>query len=465
MANVLRMPEVAANVTEAVLHEWFVADEARFEAADPIASVETDKAVVEVEAETPGVVLRLLVPAGTQVDVGAPIALLGSPGEQVGDIDAVLAELGVAAATALTVPERREVPANGSEGVAPDGGSPGPVPKVPEPGPEPAEAPPEARPAALAPADGRRIFSSPLARRVAREAGLPLDEITGTGPHGRITRRDVDAAVAARNAAPALAAAGNAVPARQEDNPADVPGAVPAPARYPGSALLPSAYTDAPHGRMRAAIATRLTQSKRDVPHFYLRATVRADRLLALRRRLNASGDVRISVNDLVVKAAARAHTLVPAMNVVWLPEALRQFTSVDVSVAIAGERGLVTPVLRGVDGMAVSAVAAGVRDFVERAKAGRLRQEELEGGSLTVTNLGMYGTEEFAAIINPPQSAILAVGAAREEVVVVKGRPAVRSVMRVTLSVDHRAVDGALAAEWMRAFVAVVEEPVQILV
>jgi len=216
---------------------------------------------------------------------------------------------------------------------------------------------------------------------------------------------------------------------------------------------------------MRAAIATRLTQSKRDVPHFYLRATVRADRLLALRRRLNASGDVRISVNDLVVKAAARAHTLVPAMNVVWLPEALRQFASVDVSVAIAGERGLVTPVLRGVDGMTVSAVAAGVRDFVERAGVGRLRQEELEGGALTVTNLGMYGTEEFAAIINPPQSAILAVGAAREEVVVVKGRPAVRSVMRVTLSVDHRAVDGALAAEWMRSFVAVVEEPVRILV
>ncbi|MEU3980663.1 2-oxo acid dehydrogenase subunit E2 [Streptomyces sp. NPDC026672] len=441
MAHVLRMPEVAANVTEAVLHEWFVADEGHFEAADPIASVETDKAVVEVEAEAAGVVLRLLVPAGAQVDVGAPIALLGAPGERPGDIDAVLSELGVAAETAPTVPERRTVPEARTPALEPRAALP------------PAD-PPEGGDGVPAPAGGERIFASPLARRVAREAGLALEEITGTGPHGRITRRDVDAALAARNAARAP---------RDDDAPR-AGGAAPAPARHRGSVTEPAAYTDVPHSRMRLAIATRLTESKRDVPHFYLRATVRVHRLLALRARLNASDDVRISVNDLVVKAVARTHSLVPAMNVVWLPDALRRFTSVDVSVAIATERGLVTPVLRGVEGMTVSAVAAGVRDFAERAREGRLRQEELEGGALTVTNLGMYGTEEFAAIINPPQSAILAVGAAHEETVAVKGRPAVRSVMRVVLSVDHRAVDGALAAEWMRVFVAVMEEPVRIL-
>ncbi|MFJ5260025.1 dihydrolipoamide acetyltransferase family protein [Streptomyces sp. NPDC088387] len=489
MAHVLRMPEVAANVTEAVLHEWFVADQAQFEAADPIAAVETDKAVVEVEAEAAGVVLRLLVPAGSQVDVGAPIALLGGPGEQPVDVDAVLAELGVVAPEG-TAPERRTVPDTRVPEPPPRNSSPDPAP--PAAAPVPAAAAPQ-EPAVASPDGGsRRIFSSPLARRVARDAGLPLDEITGTGPHGRITRRDVEAALNARTTAPSPS---DAAPQSSKTVPPDsatmpsapntvppVPGTVPpppgptppspgptppSPSPTPPSPVRPrhpAAHEDTPHSRMRNAIATRLTESKRDVPHFYLRATVRADRLLALRTRLNGPGDLRISVNDLVVKAAARAHTLVPAMNVVWLPGALRRFTAVDVSVAMVTERGLVTPVLRGVDSMTVSAVSAGVRDFAARARDGRLRQEELEGGALTVTNLGMYGTEEFAAIINPPQSAILAVGAAHEEPVAVKGRVVVRSVLRVTLSVDHRAVDGVLAAEWMRAFVAVLEEPVRIL-
>jgi pyruvate dehydrogenase E2 component (dihydrolipoamide acetyltransferase) len=214
---------------------------------------------------------------------------------------------------------------------------------------------------------------------------------------------------------------------------------------------------------MRAAIASRLTESKQTVPHFYLRGTAHAGRLLKLRRRLN-EGPARISVNDLVVKAAARAHVLVPAMNVIWTPDAVRSFSSVDVSVAIATERGLVTPVLRSAERLSVSSVATAVRDFAERAKTGRLRQDELEGGAFSVTNLGMFGTEDFGAIINPPQSAILAVGAVREEPIARNGRLKAGTVMRVTLSVDHRPIDGTVAAEWMRAFLSLIEDPVQIL-
>jgi pyruvate dehydrogenase E2 component (dihydrolipoamide acetyltransferase) len=215
---------------------------------------------------------------------------------------------------------------------------------------------------------------------------------------------------------------------------------------------------------MRRAIAARLTESKQTTPHFYLRATVRVDKLLKLRQQLNRAEAVRVSVNDLVVKAAARAHVLVPEMNVVWTPDAVRSFSSVDVAVAVATDGGLVTPVLRAVETRSISSVASSIRDLVDRARAGKLRQDELEGGTITITNLGMFGTEEFAGIINPPQAAILAVGAARREPVVKHGTLSTATVLRVTLSVDHRPVDGTVAARWMQAFVSAVEHPVQIL-
>jgi pyruvate dehydrogenase E2 component (dihydrolipoamide acetyltransferase) len=303
------------------------------------------------------------------------------------------------------------------------------------------------------PANGR-VFASPLARRLAAEAGIGLEEIEGTGPRSRVLRRDVERAVAAgrasgrRQAAPTTAAA----PSRAAAADAPTPPATPA------------AYEDVPHSRIRRATAARLTQSKQDAPHFYLRATVRADALTALRRELNEGAGVAVSLNDLVVKAAAAAHLAVPEMNVVWTDEAVRRFDSVDVSVAVATERGLLTPVLRDVGRLSVTALATQVRELVERARAGRLRQDDLEGGSMSVTNLGMYGTEEFAAIINPPHAAILAVGAVREEPVVVDGALAVGQVMRLTLSVDHRPVDGVVAARWMRALVDLLEHPVRIL-
>ena len=423
MARLMRMPEVAAGGTSAVLHEWSVVERAEFGPDDVLATVETDKAVVDVEADRPGVVVKLLVPSGATVEVGAPIAVLADPGEAVGDVDALLGQLGVTAEAAPPDPEG-----------APDQPLSPPVPAALA-----EEAVAAGGLTAVPPATGNgnghgRIFASPLARRLAREARLSLTGITGTGPGGRIVRRDIEA-VATRRPEPVAAA----------------------PVPETGS-------TDVPHTPMRRAIARRLSESKQTVPHFTLRATIRVDALLALRAELAGIG-TKTSVTDLLVKAAARAHTVVPRMNAIWTPDATRQFSSVDIAVAVATDTGLLTPVVRDVERASVGAIAGSVRDLVERARAGRLRQEELEGGSLTLTNLGMYGTEEFAAIINPPQSAILAVGAARQEAVVVDGELAVATVLHATVSADHRVIDGALAAEWMAAFVAAVEQPLRLLV
>jgi len=453
MATLLRMPEVAANGTEAGLQEWAVAEGAEFAAGDVLATVETDKAVVEVEAEEAGVVLRTLVPAGAMVEVGAAIAVLTAVGESVEDIDAVLTALGVdgggpagsdRAATPMS--ERRDV---GEEPAAPAADGPDHV--------------------QLPAAHGGRTFASPLARRLAAEAGIPIQQITGTGPGGRVRRRDVEAAQAAHGAGGASEPSPAAPPEVLTDAPT-APGAPTAPdaPTAPADRAAPAGtggWTDTPHTRMRRAIASRLLESKQTTPHFYLRASVRVDDLMALRVQLNeARPETRISVNDLVIKAAARSHGLVPEMNVIWTADAMRAFDTVDIAMAVATPGGLLTPVVRDVSSLSIGAVATSTRRLVDRARAGGLAQAELEGGSMSVTNLGMYGTEEFAAIINPPQSAILAVGAARPEPVVVGGSLAVATVLHVTLSVDHRAVDGAVAAGWLAAFVATVEQPFGLL-
>jgi pyruvate dehydrogenase E2 component (dihydrolipoamide acetyltransferase) len=218
-------------------------------------------------------------------------------------------------------------------------------------------------------------------------------------------------------------------------------------------------YAEIPHTRMRRAIAARLTESAQTAPHFYLRAAVRVDKLLKLRARLNKQSTTRISVNDLIVKAAARAHTLVPEMNVIWTSDAVRQYKKVDIGVAVATERGLFTPVLTDVANRSITNVAEAGKELVRRAKAGQLKQDDLTGGTLSITNLGMFGVEEFAAIINPPQAAILAVGAIRRAPAAGKNK-----LVRVTLSVDHRPVDGVVAARWLAAFVETVEKPLRIL-
>ena len=425
MPELLRMPEISANTTEAVLSSWPLPENSAFSRDDVIATVETAKAVVDVAAEADGVLLKVLVDPGAEVAVGEAIALIGSPGEQVADLDAVLAELGVSASRAAAPPEADPV-------------------DVPETAPSDEPAPTE-KVTATAPAPGAassdeaRVFASPIARRLARSAGLSVDELTGTGPNGRIVRRDVEAAQA---------------------------GQAPAPPAPPGrtAAEAPATWTDLPHTKLRRLVAARLTESKQTAPHFYLRGTARVDRLFALRAELNDGGQMRVSVNDLVVKAVAHAHLQVPALNVTWGDDAVRSYSSVDVGVAVATDNGLLTPVLRSVEQMTVSAVAAAMKDVVARAGAGRLRQHELEGGSISVTNLGMHGTEEFAAIINPPQASILAIGAARDEPVVVDGKLQIGQVMHLTLSVDHRPVDGVAGAEWLRALVDLLEHPARIL-
>jgi pyruvate dehydrogenase E2 component (dihydrolipoamide acetyltransferase) len=429
MARVLRMPGVSANATEAVLSEWLVAESTDFAAADAIATVETEKAAVDVEADAAGRVLKTLVPPGAQVEVGDPIAVLGEPGEQVNDLDALLASLGVALATDVVVPERRTVPS--------DPESAAPLAEVVE-----MPAPPVPQPVWAA---NGRVFASPLARKIAKDNGLTIDDIAGTGPRGRVLRRDVDAAVAER------ADSGRPV---QEGSPGPIRSA----------SASAAAYEEIPHTRIRRATARRLTESKQQAPHFYLRATVRAEKLLDLRATLNKDDTLRVSLNDLVVKAVAAAHVRVPEMNVTWAEDAVRQYAAVDIAVAVATERGLMTPVVRDVSSLSLSRLSADVRELAERARDGKLKQDDLEGGSIAVTNLGMYGVEEFAAIINPPQAAILAVGAVRDEAVVEDGAVAPGRVMTVTLSVDHRPVDGVLAARWLAELTDLLEDPVRTL-
>ncbi|MFE5740417.1 dihydrolipoamide acetyltransferase family protein [Streptomyces celluloflavus] len=437
MAELFLMPAVAADTATAVLSAWQVAPGAPFTKDDALVSIETDKAEVDVAADRDGVLLTTLYEAGAEIEAGTPIAVLGAAGERPGDLGALLAELGVAAPAAAGRAVRRDVP----EDPAAD---------------RPRTAPAPAAPAPAGPEHGGRVFSSPLARRLAREAGLDVTALTGTGPGGRIVRRDVEAAAAARDTAGAAPRA----PAPLATAPATA-----APAPTATTTADTGAHTDIPHSRMRRAIATRLTESKQHTPHFYLRATCAVAELLALRQRINAVSPVKVSVNDLLVKAVATAHTQVPEMNAVWRPEAVRRFDAVDVSVAVATDKGLVTPVLRGVENLSVSAIATRTRAFAERARAGALHPADLEGGSITVSNLGMYGVEEFAAIINPPQAAILAVGAARDEAVVRDGAVTVARVLGVVLSVDHRPVDGAVAARWLAAFTEAVENPVRLVV
>lgn len=431
MATVVRMPAALAGVTEGAIQAWLVAPGQSIEVGAPLAEIETEKAIVEYAAETAGVVLKLLVGEGSAVQVGDPIALVGAEGETVDD-------------------GARDAPAS-----APEPGVPAPTetPAAPEPETAPEPAPVSSAAPATSPAPsaadssdrGDRRFVSPIVRRLAKERGLDLAAVTGTGPNGRIVRRDLDGleAAPASRTAPAVDVVAPAAPLQAREG----------------------TFTDIPHTGMRRAIARRLTESKSTVPHFYLVADCRVDELIELRKAVNEAASVKVSVNDFVLKAAAAAFLDVPEANATWGETAIRRYRTVDMSVAIAIEGGLVTPVLKSVEKQTITEVARNVADLAERARAGRLKQNELEGGSFAVSNLGMYGVTEFSAIINPPQSAILAVGLARQQPIVVDGALAVGTVMSVTLSADHRVLDGALAARWLAAFVNRIEHPLGMLV
>lgn len=439
MALVIRMPEVLTGATEAALQSWLVAVGDTIAIGQPLAEVETEKATVEYEAEAAGTIAGLLIETGVQVEVGTPIAVLATTGESV---EAALAaagpETGTDANTPAATPDAVSMPSAPSTPVAEAASPPATASPPAAASPTPTAQVPNAESVPPLPASGTRRFMSPLVRRLAAERGLDLTGLTGSGPGGRIVRRDLDAvassAAASRPSAAPLAAAA-------------------------------TGFTDTPHTGMRRAIARRLVESKTTIPHFYLAADCRVDALLELRKAVNENAAAKISVNDFVVKAVAAAFRDVPDANAIWTDEGTRRFDDVDIAIAVAIDGGLVTPVVRGVNRRSLGDVSESIRELAERGRAGRLRQDEIEGGSFSVSNLGMYGTQEFSAIINPPHSGILAVGAARKAPIVVDDEVEIGTVMTVTLSADHRVLDGALAAQWLAAFVARIENPVSILV
>jgi pyruvate dehydrogenase E2 component (dihydrolipoamide acetyltransferase) len=423
MTIVIRMPEVLAGATECVVSRWSVSEGDVVNVGDVLAEIETDKASVEYHAEEAGTVARLIATEGALVDVGTPIAIFAVAGDTESDIERALAEAGLAASDSAPLAPV-DSPAEPATAVAETSA-------VAEQQPELSET-------------GGRLKASPIVRKMAKELGVDLSRVAGSGPAGRIVRRDIDALVASGAAvdrAPAVSA--SSVPITQTSN---------------------ATYSEIPHTSMRRAIARRLTESKSTVPHFYLKADCVVDKLLQARVDVNEAMGIKTSVNDWVVKAVAHALMAVPAANVVWSDQSMRQFTQADISVAVATEGGLYTPVLRGVERMSIPEISEQIRDLADRARQGKLKQDDIEGGSFAVTNLGMFGTEEFSAILNPPQSGILAVGAAREKAVAINGALAVANVMTVTLSADHRAVDGALAAQWMVAFKTAIEHPLSLV-
>ncbi len=428
MATLIRMPEVAAGATEIVLSKWLVAPGAQVKVGDIIAEMETEKAVVDYAADAEGTVHKILVADGASVEVGSPIIVLLAAGEDASAGDALMGDSPAAPAAV--------------EPAAPQASSPvvAQSPVVPE--------------VAAPVADGSRIFVSPIVRKLGRESNVDFAKIIGTGPAGRIVRRDLENYLASGAASAPVAA-----PMEAPANPSPAVGSELAKLEHS------SGYVTVPHTGMRRAIARRLTESKSSVPHFYLTADCKVDALLTLRKSINETSPVKISVNDFVVKAVAAALMDVPEANVIWNPDAMLKFESVDLAIAVSTEGGLLTPVIRGVEKRQLSNLSQAISEAAGRARAGKLRQEELEGGSFAVTNLGMFGTKEFSAILNPPQSGILAVGAASPRAIVEDGQILVASIMTVTLSADHRAVDGALAAQWLAAFVKRIENPLSMLI
>ena len=438
------MPALSPTMTEGNLAKWHKKVGDAVKAGDVIAEIETDKATMEVEAVDEGVVGELVVPEGAQgVKVNAVIARLLGEGEDKAAL-------------------KTEAKASPSKPVA---ASPAPAASKPAAAAEPAmPAEPKTTPAAApkppAPAHNGhdRIFASPLARRMASQAGIDIGQLTGTGPHGRIVKADIDTVL--RGGAPqrapspaAPAAAPKAPPMAATANMAQV-------AALAGNAP----YTPVPHTSMRRTIARRLTEVQQSVPVFYLTVDCEIDALLKARADVNAQSESKISVNDFVIKAAALALRKVPAVNASWSEDAVLRWNRVDISVAVALEDGLITPIIRNADQKGLAQISAEMKDLAARAKANKLKLEEFQGGTFSISNLGMFGVSEFTAVINPPQSCILAVAAGIQQPVVRNGAVGVATVMRCTISCDHRVVDGATSAQFMNAFKKYIESPVTML-
>ncbi len=453
MATKVVMAQLSPTMEEGKLIEWRVEEGATVSTGDVVAEIETDKANMEVEALGGGVLRRILVQAGETVPVGALIGVIAEPDE---DIEALLAEAPAPAETAVSAAPApaaatEPVPADAGEAPPPDAGEVEAAGSAAAPAPAPA-APSVAAPAAGAPTaapavgDGR-IKASPVARRIAAESGLDLGAISGSGPGGRIVKADVEAALAAP-AAPAVPAA----------------PATPRPAAAPPAPALEPRVEEA--SQMRKAIARRLATSIGPVPHFFLTTEIDMGRALELRAELNERWpDGKIGVNDLLLKATAEALARHPEINASWEGESIRYHGSVDLGIAVAIEGGgLITPVLRAADAKGLRQISLEARDLISRARERKLAPEDYQGATFSVSNLGMYDIDQFTAIINPPEGGILAVGATIEKPVVVDGEVVVRKRMRVTMSCDHRVIDGAMGAAFLQTFKAMLENPLEMV-
>ncbi|MCH8466519.1 MAG: pyruvate dehydrogenase complex dihydrolipoamide acetyltransferase [Roseinatronobacter sp.] len=434
MPTEILMPALSPTMEEGTLAKWLVKEGDTVASGDILAEIETDKATMEFEAVDDGVIGKLLIAAGTDgVKVNTPIAVLLADGESASDIGA--------AATAAPEAAKADTGAK----AAPAGGSAAPVPPAPTRG-------------------GTRVFASPLARRIAAEKGLDLTQGAGSGPHGRIVKADVaDATVAPQAAAAAPAAAPAMAAAPAKATLASGPTADQVARMYDGRD-----YEEVALDGMRKTVAARLTEAKQTIPHFYLRREVQLDALMAFRADLNRQLEgrgVKLSVNDFIIKACAIALQAVPGCNAVWAGDRMLRLKPSDVAVAVAVEGGLFTPVLKDAHLKSLSALSAEMKDLATRARNKKLAPHEYVGGAMAISNLGMFGIENFDAVINPPHGSILAVGAGIKKPVVGKdGALAVATVMSMTLSVDHRVIDGALGAEFLKEVVTSLENPVTML-
>ncbi len=455
MAIPVEMPKMSDTMVEGVLSAWLVEEGQKVTAGDVIAQVETDKATMDLEAYDDGVLLKRVVAEGGAVPIGGLIAVLGKEGE---NVDALLASYGSGdgASAAPSAPAPEAAPAAPSAPAAEaSAAAPAASTEAVHAPAQPASAEPAAADAAPH-SDGGRAKASPLARSMAKEHGLELGAVAGTGPEGRIVRRDVEAAM--KQPAPSASSA-----------PAEAPAPRPAPAAAPAqaSAAQPGDETR-PNSQMRKAIARRLAESKFSAPHFYLTVDVDMEGATAFRARLNAAsekqGTGKVSVNDLVTKACAVALRRHPFVNASWGEDAITFHSGVHVAIAVAMEDGLITPVVRDADRKGLAEIAAETRDLAGRAREKKLSPDEFSGSTFTTSNLGMFGIEAFTSIINPPNACILAIGAVREEPVVKDGQIVVGSRMKLTLSCDHRVVDGARGAAFLTAVKSLLEEPLTML-
>ena len=450
--NIL-MPALSPTMEKGNLAKWLKKEGDKVKSGDVIAEIETDKATMEVEAVDEGTIAKILVPEGTQdVPVNDVIAVMAGDGE---DVKAA----GAGAASAPPKPAAAEAPA------AKPAAAPASAPATPAAKAQPPAGPAPAPQAASAASQGNghaRIFSSPLARRLAKEAGIELGRINGSGPHGRIVARDVEGAKSGKGLkAPAAA-------------PSGAPGIAPSMSDKQILALFePGSYEVVPHDGMRRTIAQRLTASVQTVPHFYLTMDCDIGKLLAAREEINAAAPkdkekkplYKLSVNDFVIKAMAIALQRIPNCNVSWTEAGMLKHKHSDIGVAVAMPGGLITPIIRKAETKTLSTISAEMKDFAARARARKLKPEEYQGGTTAVSNLGMYGIKDFTAVINPPHATILAVGTSEERAVVRDGKIEAAHIMSVTLSCDHRAVDGALGAELIGAFKMLIENPVMMMV